>query len=355
MTALVLSLTDAGLAAVQAASGTDPVTIAEVGLTATPFTVAPTLTGLPGEFKRVGAISGIAAAPNVTHMTAYDTSADAWNATGLGLFLADGTLFAAYSSGSTVISKASPAFALISFDIAFDADLAASIAFGDPLFTNPPATEEMRGLIELATLAEAQAGADTQRALTPATAANALLNWLLARDGSGSGIDADMVDGQHLSRIAPAGMITAWYGALAAIPTGWALCDGTNGTPDLRDRFILGAGGTYAPGDAGGAAGHDHGGSTAGHTLTVGELPAHHHDQFVSGSVGDIGVVGSGQTVAAATNSSPGESEYIMRPLAGTPNAGISGDTGSGEAHGHGIGAASNLPPYHALAWIMKL
>ena len=138
MAALYLSLTDAGLAAVQAASGTDPIVIAELGLTATSFTAAPTLTALPGEFKRIGAIAGTAAAANVTHMTAYDTSSDVWNATGLGLWLADGTLFAVYSSASTIINKAAPAFALIGFDIAFNADLAGSIAFGDPIFTNPP-------------------------------------------------------------------------------------------------------------------------------------------------------------------------------------------------------------------------
>ncbi|WP_292633198.1 MULTISPECIES: hypothetical protein [unclassified Novosphingobium] len=81
MMALVLSLTNAGLAAVQGASGSDPVVIAELGLSATPFTAAPTLVALPGEFKRIAAVAGTAAAPNVTHMSAYDTSADVWNAT----------------------------------------------------------------------------------------------------------------------------------------------------------------------------------------------------------------------------------------------------------------------------------
>lgn len=203
---LYLALTDAGLAAVQAASGTDPVTIAEVGLTATPFVMAPTLTALPGEFKRIGAVAGIAAAPNVTHMSAYDTSGDVWNATGLGLFLDDGTLFAAFSQGTTVISKAGPAFALIAFDIAFQADIAGSIAFGDPIFTNPPATTEMRGLIELATLVEANGGTDAERALVTAVAKAAVLGWLLAQDGAGSGLDADLLDGQQGS----------WYADIVA-------------------------------------------------------------------------------------------------------------------------------------------
>lgn len=206
MTALVLSLTNAGLAAVQGASGADPVVIAELGLTATPFDVAPTLTALPGEFKRIAAVSGAAASANITHMTAYDTSADVWNATGLGLWLADGTLFAVYSAGSTIINKAQVAFAMISFDIAWQADLAATIAFGDPVFTNPPATEDARGLVQLATLAEAQAGTDLLRALTPGRAKAAVLSWLLGLDGSGSGLDADLLDGQH----------GAWYADIAA-------------------------------------------------------------------------------------------------------------------------------------------
>ena len=53
----------------------------------------------------------------------------------------------------------------------------------------------------------------------------------------------------------PAGTIALWSGAASAVPTGWALCDGQNGTPDLRGRFVVGAGGeAYAVGDTGGAA-----------------------------------------------------------------------------------------------------
>jgi len=45
------------------------------------------------------------------------------------------------------------------------------------------------------------------------------------------------------------GFIMLWHGAVVNIPAGWALCDGNNGTPDLRDRFVIGAGGTYNPDD----------------------------------------------------------------------------------------------------------
>lgn len=45
--------------------------------------------------------------------------------------------------------------------------------------------------------------------------------------------------------------ICLWPGAIADIPAGWALCDGNNGTPDLRDCFVIGAGGAQAPGATG--------------------------------------------------------------------------------------------------------
>ena len=45
--------------------------------------------------------------------------------------------------------------------------------------------------------------------------------------------------------LVPSGGVILWHGASNAVPKGWAICDGTNGTPDLRDRFVIGAGGKY--------------------------------------------------------------------------------------------------------------
>ena len=66
----------------------------------------------------------------------------------------------------------------------------------------------------------------------------------------------------------PGGIITMWSGSITDIPLGWALCDGSNGTPDLRDRFIVGAGGDYNVGNTGGA---------NSVTLTVAQMPSHSH------------------------------------------------------------------------------
>jgi hypothetical protein len=92
-----------------------------------------------------------------------------------------------------------------------------------------------------------------------------------------------------INRGVPYGAIMMWSGIVASIPESWHLCDGTNGTPDLRGRFIVGAGGAYAPLEVGGSdtangtatiglgGAHTHTLTIAGHALTEAEMPAHNH------------------------------------------------------------------------------
>lgn len=108
------------------------------------------------------------------------------------------------------------------------------------------------------------------------------------------------------------GMILLWSGAIGAIPAGYRLCDGNFGTPDLRDRFIIGAGDTYDPDDSGGAVNHDHDFTSDGHFHTI--------------QAGDV--LGWG-------------SQYHGQVTTET-------DTGTTDA-------GSSLPPYYALAYIMKI
>ncbi len=68
----------------------------------------------------------------------------------------------------------------------------------------------------------------------------------------------------------PIGSIVSWVGSIVNIPSGWQLCDGTNGTPDLRNKFIPGSGDTYAVHATGGAVNHDHDFTGDGHTHSFG-------------------------------------------------------------------------------------
>jgi microcystin-dependent protein len=106
--------------------------------------------------------------------------------------------------------------------------------------------------------------------------------------------------------ITPIGGIIMWSGAVSSIPSGWALCNGANGTPNLRNRFIVGAGGNYNPGDTGGS---------DSVTLNVSQLPAHSHTGTTasagghvhSGSTASAGAhVHSGSTASAGTHSHSG-------------------------------------------------
>lgn len=213
---LTLQLTDAGLDAIVAAEagGTDQVNIAEVGLTSTAFDQAPTLTSLPGEFKRLTMLAGEPVAANVIHMTAYDNSADVYSITGIGIYDDAGTLLATYTGAAPVLSKAALAFGLIAFDIAFTADYAASIAFAANTFTYPPATETVKGVARLATQARvddpADGADDAETIVTPKTlrqrladfwtATTALVNGEAAARAAADTVLQDAIDAETATR-----------------------------------------------------------------------------------------------------------------------------------------------------------
>ena len=172
----------------------------------------------------------------------------------------------------------------------------------------------------------------------------------------------------------PAGVIVMWSGQAATIPAGWALCNGANGTPDLRDRFIVGGGGSYSPGNFGGTSSHTHTGTIQGTALTVQQLPAHSHsitDNGHSHSITDPGhkhglvqgpYTGSGNTTPPGSNNQYGTNAFTdlhqtgISIIAATTGITIN-STGSGQTHTHGatVDNANHLPPYYALAFIMKL
>jgi hypothetical protein len=141
----------------------------------------------------------------------------------------------------------------------------------------------------------------------------------------------------------PTGMINLWYGAIGSVPSGWYLCDGANGTPDLRDRFVVGAGSTYSVAATGGATdaivvSHTH---TATSTSTVTD-PGHSHtaDQPSAGSTAANGGIYYGQGGNRATGTSV--TSITVATATTNASAGVSGTN-------------ANLPPYYALAYIMKI
>lgn len=136
----------------------------------------------------------------------------------------------------------------------------------------------------------------------------------------------------------PTGVICMWSGAIGSIPLGWYLCNGQNGTPDLRNRFIIAAGDAYSVAQTGGSAdtpivAHTHTATSVvtdpGHNHTVGLIPYYGtlgsevHGAWQNGSI-NTGTSTTGITVAT-TNQSTGVS-----------------------------GTGANIPPYYSLAYIMK-
>lgn len=179
-TPLDLVITHAGRAALIDAGGggTAAVVIAEVGLTNGVFVAAPTLTALPGEFKRIDTIAGQAADADTLHLMVRDSSADTYTARGFALYLDDGTLFAVYGQADPFLGKYSASHFLTAIDLKFAAGEAALIAFGDANFLNPPATEAEKGVAYLASIAEALAGAVADKIITPAALAAVLENYV---------------------------------------------------------------------------------------------------------------------------------------------------------------------------------
>jgi len=131
-------------------------------------------------------------------------------------------------------------------------------------------------------------------------------------------------------------MILAWSGSVSSIPAGWKLCDGSNGTPNLRDRFIVGAGSSYSIGNTGGE---------AFHTLTIAEMPSHHHYWYI------------GYEWAPVTDTTPFYSMSTFADLIGNNIGGWGGasyppqatsDVGGNQPH-------ENRPPYYALFFIVRV
>jgi len=147
----------------------------------------------------------------------------------------------------------------------------------------------------------------------------------------------------------PKGGIIMWSGA--TVPEGWVLCDGTNGTPNLKDRFIVGSGALYAIGATGGESTHlltgaESGTSVHGHSAYSGGQSADHShaapaDGGTDNSSGGYFRIDSGATKTIQTY--------------GASNDHTHGIIVNNSIAANAVSAHNNLPPYYALAFIMKL
>lgn len=164
----------------------------------------------------------------------------------------------------------------------------------------------------------------------------------------------------------PVGTIVMWNGSVNAAGnplmgvtpnTNWKICDGTGGTPDLRERFVVGAGGDNATVSGGGYTLGNTGGEVT-HALTTAELPSHNHTGTTNAGGAHTHDVGSipngGEGYVGAYNGSNevfkwGQTGSVTSTSNGSHTHTFStGNTGSGTAH-------ENRPPYYALIYIMKI
>ncbi len=171
-----------------------------------------------------------------------------------------------------------------------------------------------------------------------------------ASDGSGSGLVAATLDGYSADAIiaagSPSGVIAWWSGSEASIPAGWKLCNGLNGTPDLRDKFVVGSGSHYAKGATGGSDEVTTAATVtvAGHVLTTSEIPKHTHTLTDYYNENLLFYPWTDVWVNFKTSA-----EYSR----------TTGSTGGGGSHTHpgsfiATADQAKLPPYYAACAIMK-
>lgn len=170
MSALTLTLTNAGLSAVANAGTLGPVVIAQVGVGSGSWATAPTAsaTALLSEIKRLTVDGSSTPSPGLIHINASDVGTDAYSVKEVGLYSSTGVLIAIAGGTANILTKASGSVALVAIDLSVVNVPVGSLTIGDTGFIYPPATETVKGVAEIATTAEVAAGTDDERIVTPA-------------------------------------------------------------------------------------------------------------------------------------------------------------------------------------------
>ncbi|MCI1046916.1 hypothetical protein [Caballeronia zhejiangensis] len=203
--------------------------------------------------------------------------------------------------------------------------------------------------------------------------------------------NTDAINLQQLKTYEPIGTIKLWYGTAtnaavqAAWGTNWALCNGANGTPNLLDRFVIAAGGSYGTGAVGG---------TTSYALSVANMPSHTHGVNDPGHAHGVYDPGHAHGVAdyGHNHNNGGYSRLLRAPYGGSLTGSDTNGSGSEQAVGAGdsadiVASGSNIgiygagtgigiygagtgiylsytgsgaaftviPPYYALCYVMKI
>lgn len=161
----------------------------------------------------------------------------------------------------------------------------------------------------------------------------------------------------------PAGIIVMWGGLLSAIPSGWLLCDGQNGTPDLRSKFVKGAAAAADPGATGGNATHSHA-NHASHTHTYSQVVNHthtvnvtdpgHFHTMLEGTTDGSGDFVDRSNAAAASNIVTSTATTGITAATVNPAGGVAQGATDGPSATLTHDAVNHEPVYYSLAFIQK-
>ncbi|MER3056436.1 phage tail protein [Xanthomonas hortorum] len=387
MPGLKLKITTAGRQALVNAkqTGTQAVTIAAVGLNSAAFVADAALPALPSEIKRLTTIGGSVTAKDTIHVSVRDESNDVYSCYGFGLYLADGTLFAAYGQPALLVEKSGAASVLLAIDVVLADVDTAQITFGDTNFTDPAATVDVPGVVRLSTDAQAIEGLDKERALSPANliavlnarlgdaAPTEFIKGLLARPtaaaarnmlglrsaatfhvGPGNGLDADFLDGQegawyrdfrNMLNVPSSFLLPGQIVVMASLypPSGLLVCDGAAISRAKYAALFAAIGTVYGAGDGSTTFNLPlmREGTTVTHTNSAQFVGIHSNGQLLShthgasaAAVGDhahyIALYGAGNHSHGASASASGDHAHG----AWTDTQGWHGHSGSTSASG---------------------
>ena len=379
-----------------------PVQITEAGLQAAIDSKATGFSGLKlvsvdlydqnGKVKNLTLKGVELIAPDTIYVVATDSSTDAYDVYKQTYITDTGVEFCvcANEDGSIIQAKSEQSSLMLAYTIVLSESPGSIAPCGDLSLYAPPATEDKLGAVEIATQEEVNAGTDTGRAVVPAKLSawwESVRTWanikekptaypaiVATQDEANAGTDESKsvtpktlkatLQNSILQNGFHPGFITLFAGTAEQIPGGWKLCDGQGTTsngipvPDLRDRFVVGAGPVYPAGSTGGAASatsgeggaHTHTVTVNNTTLTTDQLPSHKHSASASPARGynkypvDLG---GGQGFDGGTKTNGNTNEFgKSQPHNHTASSGSAG------AHTHTV---ATLPPYFALAYIIKL